>query len=61
MTAQYARNNAVPFLGIGLGLQIMMIEFARNVLGYSDADSEEFGECSEHFVVTASQSGVYKQ
>jgi len=61
LTAQYAREKSVPFLGIGLGFQIMMIEFARNVLGYQDADSEEFREDSEHFVVSASQSGVYKQ
>jgi CTP synthase len=61
MTTQYVREKSLPFLGIGLGLQIMMIEFAGNILGYQDADSEEFREDSEHFVVSASQSGVYKQ
>ena len=41
-TAQYARENQIPFLGICLGSQIMAIEFARNILGISDASSEEF-------------------
>lgn len=40
--AQYARENQIPFLGICLGSQIMAIEFARNILGISDASSEEF-------------------
>ena len=39
---EYARKNNVPFLGICLGSQIMAIEFARNVLGIADANSEEF-------------------
>ena len=42
MTAEYARVNKVPYLGICLGSQIMAIEFARNVLGIQDANSEEF-------------------
>lgn len=42
LTAQYARENNIPFLGICLGSQIMAIEFARNVLGIQDASSEEF-------------------
>ena len=40
--AQYARENRVPCFGICLGMQIMVIEFARNVLGYKDANSSEF-------------------
>ncbi len=39
---QYARENRVPFFGICLGLQLAMIEFARNVAGIKDATSEEF-------------------
>jgi CTP synthase len=42
LTARYARENKVPMLGICLGMQIMTIEFARNVLGYSKANSMEF-------------------
>lgn len=42
LTAEYARKNKIPYLGICLGSQIMAIEFARNVLGILDASSEEF-------------------
>ncbi len=42
MTAEYARVNKIPYLGICLGSQIMAIEFARNILGIGDANSEEF-------------------
>ena len=41
---QYARENKIPFLGICLGMQLAMIEFARNVLGIKDANSVEFDE-----------------
>ena len=44
LVAQYARENKVPYLGLCLGSQIMAIEFARNVLGITDATSEEFDE-----------------
>ncbi len=40
--AHYARENKVPYLGICLGMQIMVIEYARNVLGLKDASSTEF-------------------
>lgn len=40
--AQYARENDVPYFGICLGMQIMVMEFARHVLGYADANSSEF-------------------
>ncbi len=49
--AQYARKNKVPYLGICLGSQIMAIEFARNVLGYPDANSEEFAPEGQHNVI----------
>lgn len=49
--AQYAREKRVPFFGLCLGLQVAVIEYARNVLGLSDADSEEFSETSPHPVI----------
>ncbi len=49
--AQYAREHNIPYLGICLGMQISVIEFARNVLGYEDANSNEFDEQSEHKVI----------
>ncbi|XP_027354829.1 CTP synthase-like isoform X2 [Abrus precatorius] len=42
LAAKYARENSVPFLGICLGMQIAVIEFARSVLGLHDANSTEF-------------------
>lgn len=42
IAAQYARENKIPFFGICLGMQIAVIEFARNVLGFKDANSAEF-------------------
>ena len=42
-TADYARRNNIPYLGICLGMQIAAISFARNVLGYKDANSFEGG------------------
>ena len=40
--AKYAREHRIPYLGICLGMQIAVIEFARHVLGLPDADSAEF-------------------
>jgi CTP synthase len=51
MAAKYAREHKLPYLGLCLGAQIMTIEFARNVLGYKDATSEEFDPKSEHIMV----------
>jgi CTP synthase len=50
--ARYARENKVPYFGICLGLQIMVIETARNVVGWADADSTEFNPDSAHAVVS---------
>ena len=60
LAARYARENDVPYLGICLGMQISVIEFARNVLGWSDASSEEFTSCSQHPVIALmpDQQGV---
>lgn len=48
---RWARENLVPTLGICLGLQSMVIEYARNVLGWADASSTEFHPNSSHPVV----------
>ena len=44
LAAQYAREHAVPYLGICLGMQVAVIEFARHVAGITDANSGEFDE-----------------
>ena len=49
--AQYARENDVPYFGICLGMQIMVMEFARHVLGYADANSSEFTPEGHHNVI----------
>ncbi len=49
--ARCARENNIPLLGICLGLQIIAIEFARNILGYSDATSIEFNQETTHPVI----------
>ncbi|KZZ44606.1 CTP synthetase [Thalassolituus sp. HI0120] len=50
-TVQYARENKIPFLGICLGMQSAVIEFARNVVGWTDAHSSEFSNDTQHPVV----------
>ncbi|MFA5851176.1 MAG: CTP synthase [Spirochaetales bacterium] len=50
--ARYAREHALPYFGICLGMQIMVIEYARDVLGWSDAHSTEFSKTSKHPVVS---------
>ncbi|PQL94412.1 CTP synthase [Apibacter adventoris] len=51
ISCQYARINKIPLLGICLGMQVSVIEFARNVLGYKDADSIEFNSQTTHPVI----------
>ncbi len=48
---RYARENNVPYLGICFGMQLAVVEFAKNVLGMEDANSDEFGE-TLHPVIT---------
>ena len=50
-TVQYARENKVPYLGISLGMQVAVIEYARNVAGLKDAHSTEFREHTPEPVV----------
>ena len=45
---QYARENKIPFLGICLGMQLALIEYARHVLGYEGANSVEFDEDTKY-------------
>ncbi|MBQ3520133.1 MAG: CTP synthase, partial [Clostridia bacterium] len=51
LAAKYARENHLPYFGICLGMQIAVIEYARNVCGISDADSGEFDELCKHKVI----------
>ena len=50
-TVKYARENKIPFLGICLGMQMAVIEFARDVLNLEDADSLEFNENTKNPVI----------
>ena len=49
--ANYARNKQIPYLGICLGMQIAAIAFARDVLGFEDANSYEFDSESKHTII----------
>ena len=51
IAAEYTRNNDIPTFGICLGMQMMVIEFARNVLGYKDANSAEMDGNTPHNVI----------
>jgi CTP synthase len=60
MAAKYARENKIPYFGICLGMQIAVIEFARNVCGLEGANSVEWEETTKHPVIhlMPDQSGV---
>lgn len=51
LSAQFARERNIPYLGICLGMQIAVIEYARNVAGIKDANSGEFDELCQHKVI----------
>ena len=51
LTAEYCRKNNLPYLGICLGMQVAVIEFARNVCGMQGANSGEFDELSKYKVI----------
>ncbi len=50
-TVRYVRENKIPFFGICLGMQMAVIEYSRNVLGLSDANSTEMNDTTSHPVV----------
>ncbi len=56
--AKYCRENDKPYFGICLGMQIIAIEFARNVLGLADANSREFDPASAHKVIDIMEDQV---
>lgn len=60
---KFARENKIPFLGICLGMQMAVVEFARDVLGLSDANSEEFDKNSQNKVIHImdEQKGIDKK
>ena len=51
LAAQYAREHKVPYLGLCLGMQLSIVEFARNVIGYKDAHSMELNPDTTHPVI----------
>jgi len=57
---QFARERSIPYFGLCLGMQVATIEFARHVVGWSDANSSEFDPQSEHKVIDLlpDQAGV---
>ena len=62
-TVKYVRENNVPFLGICLGMQMAVVEFARDVLGIEDADSEEFNKETPNQVIhiMEEQKNIHKK
>ena len=48
---KYAREQDVPYMGICLGMQVACVEYARNVLGYQDANSTEFDQDTKHNII----------
>ena len=51
LAAKYARENKIPYLGLCLGMQMAIVEFARHVLGYEDANSIELNPETKHPVI----------
>jgi CTP synthase len=56
--AAWARKNMVPYLGICLGMQVMVIDWGRNILSFDDADSTEFNQDTRHPVVSLLEEQV---
>jgi CTP synthase len=50
LAIKYARENKIPYFGICFGMQLAVIEMARNLLGIKDASSSEFGNCNNSIV-----------
>ncbi|MBE6414179.1 MAG: CTP synthase [Verrucomicrobiaceae bacterium] len=53
MSAKYARENNIPYFGLGLGMQVAVIEYARNVLKLADANSSEFDAKTSNPVISS--------
>ena len=62
-TIKYVRENKIPFLGICLGMQMSVVEYARDVLGIKDANSEEFDKNTKNQVIhiMEEQKNIYKK
>ena len=62
-TIKYVRENKIPFLGICLGMQMSVVEYARNVLDIKDANSEEFDKNAKNQVIhiMEEQKKIYKK
>ena len=60
LAIQYARTHGIPFLGLCLGMQLTIVEYARNVIGYTDAHSVELDPNTTHPVIALmpDQNGV---
>lgn len=56
---KYARENKIPFLGICLGMQLTVVEFTRNILGYHDANSTELNSATSHPVIHIMEDQKY--
>ncbi|MDR0689154.1 MAG: CTP synthase [Spirochaetaceae bacterium] len=56
--AAWARENKVPYFGICLGMQIMVIDWGRNILGWEDADSTEFNQDTKYPVISLLEEQV---
>ncbi len=59
LASKYAREKKVPMLGLCLGMQIASIEFARNVVGLENANSQEFNQFSEHKIIHIMEDQKY--
>ncbi len=60
LAADYARRNKIPYFGLCLGMQVMVISYARNVLGLKGANSTEFNPKSPHPVIATMEDQVEK-
>ena len=60
LAIKYARENRIPFLGICLGMQLAVVEYARNILGYKNANSTEFDSVTDYPMIDImeSQKGI---
>ena len=58
-TIRYVRENKIPFLGICLGMQMAVVEFARNVLGLADSNSAEFSKTTQNPVIHIMEDQKY--